>query len=184
MHGITQQYAHYHGGRYKDPGPIGIVLHRTYTKRGWKSAYRIGLTGDGERHVSFHFLIGKLPGYVVQFVDTDYVAWHAKGGNKKYLGIEFESLNNHDPLTPGMWVLVKKNSFWSASCENGMIPIPFFGGWSHGSYPFPYTTFSASCGDRRQAPRRASPTRPTGRARTLRHPLLRLRQGALQVPPR
>jgi N-acetyl-anhydromuramyl-L-alanine amidase AmpD len=99
MQGITQQCAQFHGGRYKGHGPIGIVLHRTYTKRGWKSAYHIGLTGDGDRHVSFHFLIGKLPGYVVQFVDTDYVAWHAKGGNKKYIGIEFESLNNHDPLT-------------------------------------------------------------------------------------
>src|SRR6516225_7560440 len=33
-------------------------------------------------------------------------------------------------LTPGMWVLLKKNSFWTAGRENGMIPILFLGGSS------------------------------------------------------
>lgn len=69
-----------HGGQT----PSEVICHRTYGR--WGGDYNVGQGSRGS--ISFHFLVGPDEGQWVQFVDTDRVAYHAKGDNTGTIGIE------------------------------------------------------------------------------------------------
>lgn len=73
--------------------PTGIVLHRTtgYFNTG---DYKVGKWGHYNgpatkgRSLGFHFLVGKNPGQIIQFVPADQRVNHVKAWSANYLGIE------------------------------------------------------------------------------------------------
>ena len=69
-----------HGGQI----PTEVICHRTYGR--WGGDYNVGKGSRGS--ISFHFLVGPDEGQWVQFVDTDRVAYHARGDNVGTIGIE------------------------------------------------------------------------------------------------
>lgn len=69
-----------HGGQI----PTEVICHRTYGA--YPGDYGVGKGSRGS--ISFHFLVGKHDGEWVQFVDTEQVAYHAKGDNVGTIGIE------------------------------------------------------------------------------------------------
>lgn len=79
-----------------DLRPVGAVCHRTYGSRQGDLAVARG----ARRGIGFHFYVPKAPPGPFQFYDTRTEAWHAAGANGDTVGIEVESLNNDDPMTP------------------------------------------------------------------------------------
>lgn len=77
---------------YGSLSPVAAVCHRTYG--GWGGDYSVGKGSRGV--ISFHFLVGKEAGQWVQFVDTNRVAYHAKGANDWSIGIEVTGTNEDD----------------------------------------------------------------------------------------
>lgn len=69
-----------HGGQ----APSEVICHRTYGS--WNGDYAVGKGARGS--ISFHFLVGQDEGQWVQFVDTEQIAYHAKGDNTGTIGIE------------------------------------------------------------------------------------------------
>lgn len=69
-----------HGGQ----SPTEVICHRTYGS--WPGDYGVGKGSRGG--ISFHFLVGTDEGQWVQFVDTNEVAYHARGDNTGTIGIE------------------------------------------------------------------------------------------------
>ena len=78
---------------YFHPKPTGIVLHRTagYYKTG---DYKVGKFGNSNgpaqkgNSLGFHFLIGKEPGEIIQFLGIDRQIAHVKAWADHYVGIE------------------------------------------------------------------------------------------------
>lgn len=77
---------------YGGLSPVAAICHRTYG--GWGGDYSVGKGSRGV--ISFHFLVGKEAGQWVQFVDTNRVAYHAKGANGWSIGIEVTGTNEDD----------------------------------------------------------------------------------------
>lgn len=76
--------------------PVAVICHRTYGREPYDMEIA---TGKARKGISFHFYVTK-KGAVRQFVDTSIRAAHAKGANAWSIGIEVESLNNDDAMTP------------------------------------------------------------------------------------
>lgn len=72
------------GPSHGSQNPTEVIAHRTYGR--WNGDYAVGKGSRGS--ISFHFLVGKDEGQWVQFVDTNRVAYHAKGDNVGTIGIE------------------------------------------------------------------------------------------------
>jgi hypothetical protein len=129
MPGITQLQARHQGALFDPPNPIGIVCHRT---EGGFNRVLHGFVHGNRRHVSAHFLIGKLSGYAVQLLDTSIRSNHVgPGANELFIGIEFESIEarrgwehrqdplvNADPLTPFQIQTGREVINWSCTVHN------------------------------------------------------------------
>ncbi len=102
-----------HGANRKDNAINLIVLHHTGTNAA-KEAIQ-GLKADG---LSSHYLLDK-NGDLYQLVDTNTIAWHAKGVNAKSIGIEIVNTGNaNDQYTEEQYSVLKQLLLYLADKYN------------------------------------------------------------------
>jgi N-acetylmuramoyl-L-alanine amidase-like protein len=73
-------------------------------------------TPRGDASTSAHFGIRKSDGHIVQMVDTDDRAWHARSCNDRWIGVEWDDEGDHaDPIrTPQQYRAGAKLNLWLA----------------------------------------------------------------------
>lgn len=95
--------------------PRAIVLHRTYGQ--WAGDYAVI-----KRDSLCQFLIGKLDGQWVQFMDTTSVAYHCNGANFMAVGVELTGIND-DPLSD--WQISQLNEVLTYLHDLHHIPLSY-----------------------------------------------------------